>query len=247
MSTLIYTFTRFKKYSLILIALGIATSCNLIFDEGEWKTELRVVSEYEKVSVECVCEVYFHYNETYKIEVHYYDKHLSDITTKVSKGELTISNNPSNQNYNSHKNPEIHLYAPTLKSIKVEEEFGAGFFSYDAIINSRLNIEVNSDLIELDMTINVDSLFIDVNNSAGLIELEGLAGRSTIVNNGEATIKAKNLSIQQLNIRHQSSVDAEFTVNERLSYRILRSGDLIIWGNPQHSGETLGSGNLVLK
>lgn len=247
MSIATFTFTKFKKVSLIILFASIAASCDLFYNEGEWKTELRSVSDYQSVSIESVSEIYYHYCDTFAIEVHYYDKQLGAITTKVHNNKLSIKNNFSGEIYTDIRNPEIHLYAPTLDVIKTEKETGSGFFCMDTIFNTRIDVEIYGDLIESELLTNTDTLSLNINKSAGSIKMKGIANKCNILNSGEAIINARPLKISNLTITHQSSVGAKFTVTNNLNYRIIRSGNLYIWGNPQITGEALGTGKLVLK
>lgn len=247
MSIATYTFTRFKKASFYIIILLIIPSCDLFYDEGDWNTELRDVPTYDEVSIECVSDIYYHYSDTFAVEVHYYNKHIKDISTKVNEGSLVIKNSFNGQVYTDLKKPQIHVCAPTINQITIIEEMGAGFYCHDTIHASFLSIDFIGDLVESSLLINTETINLNLNKTAGYITVSGYSNRCNFTNKSEATIKPKRLTINNLNITHQSSIDIELTVNNLLQYKILRSGDLIIWGNPDYSGESPGTGKLILK
>jgi hypothetical protein len=247
MSIATFISTRFKKASFYIILLLIATSCDLFYDEGDWKTDIRDISAYNKVSIKCVSDIYYHYSDTFAIEAHYYHKHLKDLTTKVYQGSLSIENSFTGQAYTSLKRPQIHLYAPQINQIEIIEEMGAGFYCFDTLNSTNLTINFIGDLVESTLLIGTENLNLDFNKTAGYIEISGSTNSCNFSNKSEATIKSKKLITNNVNIDHQSSLDLELTINNLLQYRILRNGNLIIWGNPNHSGEALGTGKLILK
>jgi hypothetical protein len=241
------TYTRFRKISLFLLIALLITSCDLFYNEGEWKSELRDTQDYKNVVIDNIAEIYYHYADTFAIEVFHYENELSSISTNVSGQTLTIKNSFNGQAYTSIRNPEVHLYAPTIFNIEIKEESGIGLFCKDTIINTSFQLTIKADLIDAELLISTDTLQVFISKATGLISMKGKAEKCNLQNNGESPIKGKQLAINQLNISHQSSQDVELTVNNNLSYQILRNGNIIIWGNPTNSGEVFGTGKLIFK
>ncbi|PLX18458.1 MAG: hypothetical protein C0599_12235 [Salinivirgaceae bacterium] len=247
MLTAMSTFTRLKRISLTAGIIFLMVSCDLFYNEGEWKTEIRDTEPFRNIIIENVIEVYYHYCDTFAIEVQHYDKQLSDIKTEVKDQSLTLKNTFSGQAYTDIRTPQVHLYAPMIYQVDINKETGAGFFCKDTIYNSRFQINIAADLAEAIFLVNTDTLQMNISKTAGVIQMEGSAQKFLLQNTGEVPIKGKKLNIQQLNIIHQSSQNVELTVSEYIKYKILRSGNIIIWGSPENTGENLGTGKIIFK
>ena len=110
MSIKVSIFTKFSRVSALLLVFWALSSCDLIYDEGDWTGEQRNIGDYQKVVLNSIANVYYHYSDTPAIKVYYYAKHLSDITTNLENQRITIDNKFGGQWYTDLRLPEIHLY-----------------------------------------------------------------------------------------------------------------------------------------
>ncbi len=245
MLTKAYIFTRFKIFSLILPAIFLL-SCDLLYDEGEWAMEQRKLHGFSQVEINCIADIYYYAsNETY-IEISYYQKHLSDIQTDIDNGSLTIRNEFGGEWFTDIRLPRIDVYAPTLNNVSIE--VAGGFFCIDTLVTDDFYFDLNSDVFESDLLINSRNLKIKINNSSGVLNASGQSAYAIVQNKGDAKIIAPSLKLKSLQILQKSSLDVVFHVKDSLQYKIIRNGDLVVYGNPLFkSGEDLGEGNLILK
>ncbi len=220
------------------------SSCDLLYDEGDWVSEDRYPEDYQEIVINGVANVFYHYSDTPRIEVSYYARHISDVKTSFSKGQITIDNSFNGQWYTDLRLPEIHLYTKSLAYVDIKE--AAGFFCEDTLHANNFEFFMHGDVFEASLLLNVEIFKLDVYNSAGIAEAKGSCEQLNISNKGQTQIDAVDLHTKGATITQQSSLDVTVRVTDVLSYRIIRNGNIIVRGNPALNGEILGDGELIV-
>ncbi len=241
-----YIFIKLKVLSLIaLLTIGFY-SCDFLYDEGDWSVEKRSVGSFSKLDIECIADVYFHKSEDLYIEVSYYENQIQDISTNIEAGSLIINNEFGGEWFTDIRLPRIDVYAPKLSKVAID--LAGSFYCIDTIVADTFKLDLLGDVFESDLLINARDLSIKANYTSGILNIYGQSKKATVQNIGNAKIEAAMLRLNSLKIIQKSSLDAVFQVHESLEYKIIRNGDLLVYGNPAFiSGEDLGDGNLILK
>lgn len=238
-------YTKYVINSLLLLLAVVLSSCDILYDEGEWTQEQRQIREFETITINCIADINYFYSDTCYLEIFYYQKHIKNIKTLKKQRTLTIKNSFNGQWFTDLRNPQIHIYAPALSSVTIKD--AAGFYCMDTIQTTRFAFNMQGDVFESKLILNTEQLRININNAAGNLYITGKSNEGQIFCEGETYIDATQTAISSLNITQQSSRNAEIWVTDYLNYKIIRNGNLIVTGTPEHEGIVLGNGEIIWK
>lgn len=234
------TYTRLVNLSLILI---VFQGCAFFHDEGEWKSEERMLVPFSQIDLLAVANVYYHYSDSSFVEISYYSKHLSDVKTKIDNKVLIIENEFDGLIYTDYRIPQIDVYTPYFSEINIKE--AGSFTCVDTLSVSYFTFRVVGDLAEANLLINSQTFVVSIESATGLVNIKGRSPTLRLYNRGETKINAIDVETHNVEVRQQSYQDIWIRTNGTLSYEIFRSGSIYLVGNPTIEGESLGSGKLI--
>jgi hypothetical protein len=155
-----------KTVTAILIAI-LVSSCNGKIDlgnsvtgSGNVVTEVRNVSDFNKVTVCCGLECEIIQASTFKVTVEADDNLIKDIKTTVVNGTLEISSEYGN--YFDVNSKKIIVEMPNIKSL--ETTSGSTLMASKKILETSVNLKTSSGS---EMNVNIESDTIRLESTSG--------------------------------------------------------------------------------
>lgn len=222
------TITNMEKiiYSIICAgALSVSScstryyvNCNGYTPSGVIKTEIRNVSDYNKVSLESAINIKFHQGDKYSLTVAADENMLPFIKTETSNETLFIDN----EKCNCPGKVTIEITLPELEKVDLR---GAG------------NVDFPEDFKfgKFEMAVA----------GAGDVKLRGTADDVDIKISGAGDIDAGKLKADNAKVTISGSGDIDIYAEKSLDINISGSGDVTCHGNAQNVKQRIsGSGKI---
>lgn len=231
--------------SILLIATQIQAQFwkDAIKGNGKLDTEQRKVSDFNKLVVTGPFDVLLLPNSDGKISITADENLLPVIETFVKNGKLIIRFN---------KEIEVRKYTKLYVVVPVEELKKISLTGSGSVKNQQL---IDWDEVSLSVTGSGDiRLKVQMNyikasvTGSGEIYLTGKADATKLNVTGSGEIDAKNLKTLKSEILLTGSGDIYVDVSDSLKAKVLGSGDLYYYTEPEYiKVNSLGSGDVIDK
>ena len=211
-------------YVLAVLSLAL-TNCKKesISGEGPVETQVRTVSNFDKVFVSGASKTTIRMGDQFSVTVKAYSTLLPYLETRVVNGALQVSYKDDTRIKND--NSEILITMPRLDDIKSE---GSGIV-----------------LVTGDFGRN-DTFGVKISGSSNITIEKGSARLFKAVIEGSGDIKAFGFQSEEADLRVSGSGDTEIAVSKKLDVKISGSGNVFYMGDPASiNTEISGSGRLI--
>ena len=210
---------------------------------GQISTEIRKVDSYDKITVTGAFKVKIVKGEPGKLKVTADENLLPYIETYTKGSKLIIRVHPefSIRRYSKLfvEVPADYLSRITLTgSGKVFNEQAFDWNNLKLVLTGSGTMDITSQVKHLEATLT----------GSGNMDLSGKADSAEYLLTGSGNINAKNLDAQKVKATLTGSGDIYLRAIERLNARIMGSGDIFYYGEPQNlKSKTFGSGDIIFK
>ncbi len=237
------------KKTLLLILLWSVTYTQAQFwkkklsGNGQVATETRKVSSYDKITVTGAFKVKIVPGEPGILKVTADENLMEYIETFTKSGKLIIRVNPE---FTIRHYSKLAVEVPADYLSRITLTGSGSVFNPDPfdwnnlklVLTGSGNMEILSDVKHLEATLT----------GSGNIDLTGKADTAEYVLTGSGDIDAKKLDAQKVKATLTGSGDIYLHAIERLNARIMGSGDIIYYGEPENlKSKTFGSGDIIFR
>ena len=214
-----------------------------IYGDKNIITESRRMSTYDKISVTGPYQVKIVQGNSHEVKVTADENLMQAIDIFVKAGRLVIRTHPD-FNIQKYSRLDIEVPAEYLSDIKLTgsgEIYGSYIFDWH---NLKLSITGSGNMdFETDMKHISASL-----TGSGEIKLQGKTGDLKISITGSGRIDAKNLEAEDAEVHVTGSGDAFVRVRQNLNIKILGTGRVYYYGEPEFlKTKNLGSGEVIFR
>jgi hypothetical protein len=219
---------------------GVNIDLGRIDGSGVVITEGREVSDFNRVALSGIGNLYIEQGLTNSIRIEAEDNIVPKIITRVNGGKLYID---MEHGFNVIPTEEINYYV-TVEDLEQVQVSGVGnIYVNDAIEVNDLDV----DLSGLG-SVNIDEVYGDEINvsisGAGDIDIAGVVDKQGIKLSGAGNYNAENLQSQEVDVVVSGLGDTTVWVEDELSVIISGGGNIDYYGTPRVSRSISGLGNI---
>jgi hypothetical protein len=242
--------------SIMLTALAVGASADIVVGNGRISSEKREVSAFKTISVSGSGTLRVH-KGAQKVELKSDSNILGYITTTVSGDELRIGFKPFTSLLKVSK-LEYDITLPELEGVRlsgsgdaVVDAFKGNDFSGEVSGSGGIKAELDYKSVSLrttgsgdfDATVVANELELRCSGSGGAA-LKGAASRVAVIISGSADIRARELEAREVDISVSGSGAIDIRATKTIDAKISGSGDVRYWGSPSVSQRVSGSGKI---
>jgi len=206
-------------------------------------TETRKMTNYDKLSVTGPYQVKIVSGNSHEVKITADENLMQAIDIYVKAGRLVVRTHPD-FDIKKYSRLDIEVPAEYLSNIKLTgsgEIYGSFIFDWN---NLKLNITGSGNI---DFETNMKHISASVTGS-GEIELQGKTDDLKINITGSGSIDATNLETTDAEVHITGSGDAFVSVRQNLNIKILGTGKLYYYGEPEYlKSKSLGSGEVIFR
>jgi len=254
MKTKVYLFVM--TVAMLMIFASCGKSVLPVKGNGDVTTELRSVSEFDKVSNEGEFDVYIIQDEVYSVTIEAESNLIGRIRTENHGSTLEIS---TRDNLKPSQPMKLIIRTPHLNSIHLS---GSGLIDLGSIVTTALDVklsgsgmisgEIEAEEVILDISgsgtsqITLHSEYLESHISgSGSLFFAGVVNTARLQISGSGTVKAFDLPMNTCQAGISGSGDMYVNVAEQLDVAISGSGSVYYIGYPDINTDISGSGRLV--
>jgi hypothetical protein len=238
-------YLHFKIIGIFLITMAVLSGCEIENNHegnGNVTTERRNATNFDKINIDGVLDVYLQQGESYRVEV-VTDENLQDIVeTKTVDGVLYVDTK-DDQEYDATQ-MDIYITMPDIRQISLDGV--TALYTPEILELSSIEIEkLNTGLLSFNVI--VDELTIN-SHGIGNVELSG-KGQQVIINNDMVgDINAYGFKAYNLDLVHAGTGTVQVFVTNKFGVEITGVGNVYCKGNPAsiiNNGENI-TGHLYI-
>ncbi|MFO7999847.1 MAG: head GIN domain-containing protein [Marinilabilia sp.] len=256
---------RHVIYGLSFALFVFSVSCEEILNidvvgDGNLAGENRILPDFTSVYLDTDFKVYLTSGDEYGVEVEADSNLLQYINTEVTGGVLTISSNP---NFDVQPRHPVSVYLRVPDGFSGVEVINGGKIEADSLYTDSLDVRLYGVssfsgkrmespvklFLEGSTRISMEGEFEDLiirQRGSGNINLEGTSGFGDVLLEGSGKINAKNMKIDDADIRIYGSGLVFCDVSGFLKARVDGSGRIYYYGTPgKLEKEVVGDGLIV--
>jgi len=234
------------KISLSLAVLFlVATACNkhvfgTVKGKGETVTEVRTVSNFNKIKLSMNADITYVQDSIYYVEVSAQSNVLEVITTEVSAGELKVD---TRKTVRKHKPIKLVIHCPTMVGMDIS---GSGNINATgSIITSYLDLHISgSGNISL-YTLQSDELELSISGSGNIQIGAGAVQNQKATVTGSGNIETLEMTASNASAKISGSGDISLWAIQQLDATISGSGNVKYKGTPVINVQISGSGSVI--
>jgi len=232
------------KYFLIPLLMGgifSLNSCNCISGDGEIKTELRKLQEFDEVNILCSGEVFLSQTDEYSVQIKTDGNVLPLVETHIKRKKLTIDLSECVKDY---EKLEIHLSSKFYKEINIKGSCSVECENQLSAEDMEIDCS-GSGKVEFDLHVN--DLETDLSGS-GNANFRGVVNEHHLDISGSGSVNAKNLKSDRTDAKVSGSGNCKIYATEEMNAKVSGSGSLTYSGDPKSvSTDITGSGTIKSK
>ncbi|XOV66136.1 MAG: head GIN domain-containing protein [Fluviicola sp.] len=187
----------------------------------------RSVGPFKEIHVSGIVDVVITQGDQEKVVVET-DSNLQEyVSTEVDGNKLVIKN--AKGNFKKLSKMVAHVTVKDLSKIK---STGVGDMTCEGVIESNsLALDINN---VGDLSLKLDCVALEVDlNGVGNLTLEGTAQKATVTSSGVGNLKAYDLEVATMNMKHSGVGNASIYVSEDLTLKYTGVGNVNYKGNPK--------------
>lgn len=228
----------------IVISLFLTSCGNIggkrVKGNGNWKTEERAVSSFDRVEVHGAIDIYIIQGTVQPVKIEADENLQKYIEVNVSGSSLVIRNR-SGYNLRPTGQMKIYVTAPSYKSIDVS---GACNIYGESKINNPEDISMSvSGAGEIKMELDAPRVKVDI-SGAGSVKLEGETKDFDLELSGAGDAKCFDLKSENTSVRISGAGDADVFASVKLTGRISGAGSVKYKGNAVADVKKSGAGSV---
>ncbi len=232
----------------LLITAMLLTSCSVLSSAGVKVItpssniigENRNVSGFTAIDFSTLGKVNIIQGNVESLNISGPDNLVSEISTSVSNGTLTIKNK-ENFTVSSLSSKDILTFTIVVKGLTSLTVSGLGDVQVDATNTPSLTLNMSgAGMVQLNQ-FTTDNLNVNLSGLGGLAAT-GSATQATIEISGAGSVTAPDLKIQNANITISGLGGATLWVTGQLTGGISGAGSVSYYGSPQTSTQSSGLG-----
>jgi len=199
------------------------------------------LTDFDEVSLSGAYKVTVHDADQSKVEVEGSEEQIAKIKAEV-KGETLVIKQRNKTRLKTNQ-IHIHIYAPTLESIRVSG--GVDMKSADPVDADELEIKV-SGAGKVDMQIEAREVEVGVSGAAKF-ELAGNAEEAEYSISGAGDIRAFDLVAERVKVSISGAGNAQVHATQRLDAQISGAGKVVYDGNPSEGNRKVFGAGAITK
>jgi len=223
-----------KQLLLLILPLILLLSCNdsnapdCLKKRGDTLTKTIDLPDFDGIKVNHDFVVYISQGPTQTVTVTSGENLIPDMDFEIQDGILVITDNNSCNWVREYNFPVVHIQHPNLVSIR--QNGGGKIYSEGTLNYPDLKLISEYSSGNMHMNLNCNNLQV-VNNDLSNYFLSGKTDNLRIVDaSGDGRIDARQLISNIANVFQRGTNDIIVNVNEKLTGRIISSGDIIYVG-----------------
>ncbi len=235
-----------KKIFFFSIVMSLfITSCGYIGGKrvkgnGNWKTEERAVSSFDRVEVHGAIDIYIIQGPVQPVKIEA-DENLQKYIEVNESGSSLVIRNRSGYNLKPTGQMKIYVTAPVYKSIDVS---GACNIYSESKINNPEDISMSvSGAGEIKMELDAPRVKVDI-SGAGSVKLEGETKDFDLELSGAGDAKCFDLKSENTSVRISGAGDADVFASVKLTGSISGAGSVKYKGNAVADIKKSGAGSV---
>lgn len=199
-------------------------------------SDRNIDSNYTGLSAEGAFDITFVENQDYSIRISCPENKLQYITTRISNGELYITEERNNVSSNG----QIRVYVNKKVLDRLRND-GSGSITGQLAKTGSFYLE-NNGSGNIDLGISAEDLVSVLNDGSGNISLNGESDDISIDISGSGNVSAFGLAANHGIVGIEGSGNVKVKVSESLQVDIDGSGNITYMGNPSLQVNITGSG-----
>jgi len=222
-----------KNYLFILLIFLITSCDDALFNAGSIITKNIEISDFDKIYVEDIFEIFLIQDTVCKIEAKGGSNLLPNLEFNINDDKkLTINDNNSARWSRDYKKIELYISVDTLRFLELNAP--SKIVSQNTLITPELKIYSITDFAEIEIDLVCNNCYVvNSGTSGGIINLSGETNSFTFWARASLQINAENFIANYVTVKTESIGDCSINVNKELSVEILRSGNIYYKGNPE--------------
>lgn len=222
------------KILLLILLLFFSISCkknSKCFNSTGVKTvETRVLAFFDKVKINSLFDVYWHYDSTYKVQIEGGKNLIPFVETRVSSHYLIITNNNKCNWLRKYERIKIRIFSPSLSNFVI---VGSGdYYFIDTLEADSFNISNWADISKVYAKVKCRWFAYTQHAGTGDTYISGSAGISYLWISGMGFLHAKNFICNYNYVTNRSTGDCYVSAIKEAGAYIYKSGDIYLYGKP---------------
>ena len=215
----------------------------LIQGSGTVVTEVRPVSDFNRVALTGIGKVIITQGEEESLTVEADDSLMPYIKTKVENGTLILgfTDEVKNKHIRASERIKFNLSVKDITGLDIS---GAGDVNAASLDTDRLEIVVGGAGDVSIRSLTAEELVVHL-NGAGNVELAGQVAEQNIEINGFGAYRAAKLESQTAIVQVNGAGSATLWATDTLDVRIPGAGNVEYFGNPSVTQKISGIGTIV--
>jgi hypothetical protein len=234
-----------KRILLLAVITAISAtlfSCKKIVGEGPVVSEIRAISNFDKIALSVPADLVYVQSPNYFVEVKGQQNILQRLSTVVVNNELRIRF-ANNIRLKSYDRLVITVHSPNMNGLELN---GSGKIDVPGTIsttNMKLGIS-GSGSIRID-SLKAQDLQLAISGSGYVYSRKGSAIDGDFLISGSGKADMQDYILQTADAQISGSGTIRISVQQSLDARISGSGNVYYQGNPFLNVQTSGSGRVI--
>lgn len=214
-----------------VISLYSCSKLNKCFhSSGKIIKETRIISEFRRLRINSLMDVYWHFDTTNKIVIEAGENLMPFIETEVENNILSITDRNRCNWLRKYKRIQLHIYSKSLKYIDL---YGNGDFTMiDTLVNDSVMVDNWSDISKVKLLVKSNVFSYSLNAGTGDTYIYGSANVCYLWVMGYGYVHAKDFKTAYNYITHKSTGNLTVNVFKETKNELFSLGNLYIYGKP---------------
>ena len=227
-----------KKLFVLVLALGLFTSCVGVRGNGNVKTETRNIEGFSKIDVSGAVDVFVKQGDKEELTIKADENLMEYIETSVSGGELRIR---PKKNISNYKKLDVYVVMRELEGVEAsgacdvigEGKFTSKYCELDASGASDIELEIECEGLDIDVS------------GASDVKLSGYSEVTDIEASGSSDVKAIKLVTKRCQISSSGASGVEIEVEKKLEVDASGASNVRYKGNPKEVNRSTSGASSV--
>jgi len=236
---------RTRNLSIIVMCIAVISfSCRKgtwgIKGEGSDITEIRNISGFNGIQLNCDAHIVYVADTVYRLEVTCQKNILPILETKLVGSDLCVD---FKRNVWDHSKINIVIHSPSLNKMNVSS---SGKITSESLLNvSALELAISGSGNISVSSVSVQSLTLRLNGSGSIDVAEGTARSENFSISGSGSIRTEFVKATTSQVNISGSGNMYISVSDKLNLDISGSGSVYYHGKPSINFNVSGSGKVI--
>lgn len=222
-----------KSWIYILFLLLLFSCDDTLFNEGDIVTKEIEISDFEKIYVHDIFDIYLLQDTVCKIEVKGGSNLLPNLEFNVDTEKiLTIDDNNTARWSREYNKIELYISVNTLSWFELKAPCNVSCL--DTLKLPHVYFVTIDDYSELDLLVKSNFLyFVNSGTSGGILTVKGETDIFNFWARASVKINAQNFIANKTTVKSESIGDCYIHANEYINVEILNDGNIYYTGSPE--------------